>query len=145
MITFFMLSYFSIAEYKFLKSHFGTRKDSPIKGIVIMQSVFAFSFLFRASINITIAVDTQAVLQMQCKAVVYNKIGWSMLVFGLQFFGETVPLCILFYICGRNAAPPRRRPSKIASPLLTNQNTFNSSNPHSSSHLPTDGTQETRE
>ena len=105
MVTFVVLSYFTYREYTFLREQFGYRKNSPIKGIVLCSSVFALSFLFRSAINIWIAVDSQHIVNLQCKANLYNKGMWPFLVFCLQFFGETVPLSILFYIQDRNSRP----------------------------------------
>jgi hypothetical protein len=93
-----MLSYFSVSEYRFLREQFGGRKHSPIKGVVVMSLIFALSFLFRSAVNIAIAIDPQGISQMQCRAVVDGKAGWAILVFSLQFFGETLPLAILFWI-----------------------------------------------
>ena len=105
MVTFVVLSYFTYREYTFLREQFGYRKNSPIKGIVLCSSVFALSFLFRSAINIWIAVDSQHIVNLQCKANLYNKGMWPFLVFSLQFFGETAPLSILFYIQDRNSRP----------------------------------------
>ena len=73
-----------------------------------MSGVFAVSFLFRALVNICIAVVPDRITEMQCKAIVNKAPGWPILVFSLQFFGETVPLMILFYIQDRNSRPRRK-------------------------------------
>lgn len=88
-----------------------------------MSVVFAASFLFRSAVNIFIAAFPQAITDLQCQSVVNGSLGWVILVFSLQFFGETLPLSVLFYIQNRNAAPRKsmRRPSKLEpnSPVKT--------------------------
>ena len=85
-----------------------------------MSVVFALSFLLRAGLNIFIASHPERVQQMQCHSVVDGDAGWTLLVFSLQFFGETLPLSILFYIQHRNATPRSTSLRKSSqSPLLS--------------------------
>lgn len=83
LIAFCLLSYFTYIEYKFLKETFGNRTNAPTKGVVVMSSVFAISFLFRATVNVLIASMPTNILMMQCRSDFYNTPGWPILVFSL--------------------------------------------------------------
>lgn len=83
LIAFCLLSYFTYIEYKFLKETFGNRTNAPTKGVVVMSSVFAISFLFRATVDVLIASMPTNILMMQCRSDFYNTPGWPILVFSL--------------------------------------------------------------
>lgn len=124
LIVFCLLSYFTIIEYRFLKETFGNRRNAPTKGVVVMSSVFAISFLFRATVNVVIACIPSKIIMMQCLSDFDGSPGWPILVFSLQFFGETLPLSILFYIQDETCAHTRNR-SQYTKPESNRNHLFN--------------------
>ena len=83
LVAFCLLSYFTIIEYRFLKEIFGNRRNAPTKGIVVMSSVFAISFLFRAIVNVVIACIPSKIIMLQCLSDYGASPGWPMLDFSL--------------------------------------------------------------
>jgi ABC-type enterochelin transport system permease subunit len=97
-VTLAVLIFFTHEDYRFLKEQFGSSKRSPAKGVLIIAMIFTVSFLCRLSLIIFEIITPQEFLKIQCEGYTNDGKWWAILVISIQFFGETLPLSVLFFI-----------------------------------------------
>ena len=98
MLTGFSLLLCSVLEYRFLNEKFAKdRERSPAKRVLYIGIIYGFSFFIRTALNFTAFVHPETILNIQENGC-NGSVGWAFLVFSVHFFGEILPLSLLFYL-----------------------------------------------
>jgi len=90
-------AWINIKEYRFLNEEFGG-KQGPAQKVLYIGIIYTSSFVIRSVYNIIALSDPSALLALQTSGCADGNSGWAILQFCLHFFGEVLPLCLLFYL-----------------------------------------------
>ena len=90
-------AWINIKEYRFLNEEFGG-KQGPAQKVLYIGIIYISSFVIRFVYNIIALSDPSALLALQTSGCTDGNPGWAILQFCLHFFGEVLPLCLLFYL-----------------------------------------------
>lgn len=97
LLTFFFMVFAWLKEYEIL-NRFATNNKIPARNLLLTSGVFAFSFIVRTLLDFTALFDAKDLINLQEESCLNNKAGWALLVFGVHFFGEILPLSLLFWL-----------------------------------------------
>lgn len=84
-------------EYAILKQ-FAQHNNVPVNNLLITMFIFGFSYSIRSGVDLMQAIDNQILYQLQLNCCVNDSKGYALVLFFLHFFGEVLPLSVLFWL-----------------------------------------------
>lgn len=82
-------------EYRVL-NRFSQPNYIPARNLLITTGIFAGSYVLRTILNFVALFDAQSLVNLQVNSCENGTDGWAILVFCIHFFGEILPLSLLF-------------------------------------------------